>query len=379
MNEEPKPLSVFHICSQALEGNYGILVQIVGIILFVVIFNFFVTTLLAKLRNYFKKKQNVWSLSFISALRKPLYYYVWFVAAICAIDIFSVGFFAFHLANTHLILSVGAVLAFGWFLLRWNHKVVHAMMELSEQHQIPFTPGKLDLISKLATISIIFVTLFLLMDVTGRNMQTLIAFGGIGGLALAFASQQVISNFFGGLMVYMTRPFTIGEWVNIPERKIEGHIEEIGWYMTCIRTFEKRPIYVPNSIFTQTIVMTPSRMSHERFHHKIGLRYRDIKCIKAILDGIKLMLLKHSHIDQHLKIEVFFIDFAPSALTIEVSAYMSITSGATFPALRQELLLKIADIVAQYEAEIAAPTNLVELQGNLTLKNNDLQQVPSIS
>lgn len=378
MNEEHTPFSFFHICSQALEGNYGILVQIIGIILFVVIFNFFVNTLLLKLRSYFNNnKHNIWAISFISALRKPLYYVVWFVAVICAIDTISTGLFAFHLNNTHLILSVGAVLAFGWFLLRWNNKVLHSMMELSEQHQIPFTPGKLDLMSKLATMTIIFITLFLLMDVTGRNVQTLIAFGGIGGLALAFASQQVIANFFGGLMVYTTQPFTIGEWVNLPERKIEGHIEEIGWYMTRIRTFEKRPIYVPNSIFTQTIVMTPSRMSHERFHPTIGLRYRDIKCVKPIVDSIKLMLLKHPYIDQHLKIEVFFINFGPSSLDIEISAYMSTTSGANFPTIRQELLLKIADIVAQHEAEIATPTNIVEIQGGFTLKNSDLQTIPS--
>ncbi len=117
-------------------------------------------------------------------------------------------------------------------------------------------------------------------------------------------------------MVYMTQPFTIGEWVNLPERKIEGHIEEIGWYLTRIRNFDKRPIYVPNSIFTQTIVITPSRMSHERFHHTIGLRYQDIKVVKSIIDNIKLMLMKHSAIDHHLSVDVFLkiLELQPSIL-----------------------------------------------------------------
>ena len=161
-------------------------------------------------------------------------------------------------------------------------------------------------------------------------MQTLIAFGGIGGLALAFASQQVISNFFGGLMVYLTSPFTIGEWVNIPDRNIEGHIEEIGWYLTRIRNFEKRPIYVPNSVFTQTIVITPSRMSHERFHPVIGLRYQDINVVKPIIDNIKLMLLHHPSIDHHVGVDVYLISFSASALDIEISAYMLTTSDIKF-------------------------------------------------
>ena len=193
MNEEHDPLYIF---SKILEGQHGPLIQTLGIVLFVLIFNFVIKTLLLRLSTHFEKQEKVWALSFVSALQKPLTYFVWFVAIICAIDIMTSSLLNFHLANIHLVLSIGAVLAFGWFLLCWNSKVVHYMMDMSKSNKIPLTPGKLDLLSKLARISVIFVTIFLLMDVTGRNMQTLIAFGGIGGLALAFASQQVISNFF---------------------------------------------------------------------------------------------------------------------------------------------------------------------------------------
>jgi MscS family membrane protein len=378
MNEEPhNSLAIFRICSKILEGEYGPLIQIFGIVLFVLIFNFFIKSLLFNLRTRLGNHQNIWALSFVSALHKPLTYFVWFVASLCALDTLISSVFTFHLANIHLLLSIGAVLAFGWFLLRWNAQVIQNMKEMSQTHKISLTPGKLDLISKLGTISVIFLTLFLLMDVTGRNMQTLIAFGGIGGLALAFASQQVIANFFGGIMIYITQPFTIGEWVNLPERQIEGHIEEIGWYLTRIRNFDKRPIYVPNSIFTQTVVITPSRMSHERFHHTIGLRYRDIKVIKSIIDNIKLLLIKYSAVDHQMPIEVFFKSFGPSALDIEISAYISIPADVRFPVVRQDLLLKIADIVAQEGAEIATPTNIVEFHGGLMMKNQDLRPVNS--
>lgn len=373
MPEEYPSLSIFHMCSRVLEGHYGPLIQTLGIILFVLLFNFVFKTLLLKLSVTFDKRKRVWALSFVSALHKPLTYFVWFVAALCAVDTLASSLFHLHLANIHLVLSVGAVLTFGWFLMRWNNQLVHYMLEMSQNHKIQLTPGRLDLISKLATISVIFITIFLLMDVTGRNMQTLIAFGGIGGLALAFASQQVISNFFGGLMIYLTQPFSIGEWVSLPERKIEGHIEEIGWYLTRIRNFEKRPIYVPNSVFTQTIVITPSRMSHERLHHTIGLRYRDIQVIQSTINNIKLMLLKHPSVDHHLSVDVFFKSFGPSSLEIEISAYISTISGASFPVVRQEILLKIADIVTEAGAEIATPTNIVEIHGGVMMKNPHLE------
>lgn len=371
------PLSIFHVCSEVLEGYFGPLVQTIGIVLFVLVFNFFLRLFLLKLRSRFSSHKNIWAFGFVSALHQPFSYFVWFVAILCSLDTILSSLFSFHLVNIHLLLSIAAVLAFGWFLLRWNAKMVDAMMEMSQTHRISITPSKLDLLSKLATISVIFVTIFLLMDVTGRNMHTLIAFGGIGGLALAFASQQVVSNFFGGLMVYITQPFTIGEWVNLPERNIEGHIEEIGWYLTRIRNFEKRPIYVPNSIFTQTIVITPSRMSHERFHFTIGLRYRDIKVIKPIIDGIKQMLIKHPSIDHDLTRDVFFKNFGASALDIEISAYVTIKGGDRFSAIREDLLFKIAEIVEQEGAEIATPTNVVELQGDFFMKNPGLN--PSVA
>ena len=376
MTEEPlNYFSVFHICSRTLEGSYGPSIQILGIILFVLIFNFFVKALLVNLRTRFDNRHKVWALSFVTALHVPLTYFVWFVAILCALDTLIFSLFNFHLSNIHLLLSIGAVLTFGWFLMRWNTQVVQNMMEMSHKHKISLTPSKLDLFSKLATICVIFITLFLLMDVTGRNMQTLIAFGGIGGLALAFASQQVISNFFGGLMIYITQPFTIGEWINLPERKIEGHIEEIGWYLTRIRSFDKRPIYVPNSVFTQTIVITPSRMSHERFYHTIGLRYRDIKVVGSIIESIKLMLLQHAAIDHQLPVDVFFKSFGASALDIEISAYISIAAKGRFSAIKQDFLLKIAEIVEQAGAEIATPTNVVELRGGLMMKGHELEAV----
>jgi MscS family membrane protein len=366
--EHIDPPVFLKICSETLEGTYGPAIQTAGIIFIVLLFNFVINTLLFKLRTRFSEQKKIWALSFVSAIHKPLRYYVWFIAGICSLDILSSSLFKFHVLNVHLVLSIGAVLMFGWFLLRWNAKVVHFMMEMSQNHTIALTPGKLDLISKIATISVIFITLFLLMDVTGRNMQTLIAFGGVGGLALAFASQQVISNFFGGLMVYITQPFMIGEWVNLPERKIEGHIEEIGWYMTRIRNFEKRPIYVPNSIFTQTIVITPSRMSHERFHQAFHLRYQNLDQITTFINAIRLMLAKHEYVDQGQAVEVFIINLGPSSFDVDVSAYMAIGCGMKFNPVKQDILLQIAKIVSEQDIQLAAPAQTIEIMNADLLK-----------
>jgi MscS family membrane protein len=362
MDEKNNPLNLLHTCRGVMEGCYGPTVQALGIILFVLIFNFFVRILLNHLSERFKKSNKIWSYSFVNALQKPFNYFVWFVAVIVFSDILLTALFNYRLYDMHMILSLGSILTLSWFLFRWNKRVAQRMVEMSLHHEIDMTLGKVDLISKIGKGIIIFITLFLLMDITGRNVQTLIAFGGIGGLALAFASQQVISNFFGGMMVYFTQPFAVGELINLPEKKIEGHIEEIGWYLTRIRSLEKRPIYVPNSIFSQTIVITPSRQTHERIFHVIKLRYEDIQIIEAIIKEIRLMLLQSSFIDQSLAIDVHFTGFAESDLNIEISAYVSKNSGKDFRSARQEVFLKIGEIIKQSGAAVATPTSILEIQ-----------------
>src|SRR4029077_9346420 len=137
MNEEShNPLFAFHICAKILEGYYGPLTQTLGIVFFVLIFNFFIKTLLLKLSTRFDNHKQVWALSFVSALHKPLTYFVWFVAALCAFDTIISSLFAFHLTNIHPLLNMGAVLAFGWFLLRCNARVIQFMMEMSQSHKI---------------------------------------------------------------------------------------------------------------------------------------------------------------------------------------------------------------------------------------------------
>src|SRR5262249_46344986 len=156
----------------------------------------------------------------------------------------------------------------------------------SKNHEIALDQGKIDVMDKVMTMGILFLMTLILLEISDRGMNTLIAFGGVGGIAIAFASQEIISSFFGGLMIYLNQPFAVGECVNIPERNIEGNVEEIGWYKTKIRTFKKRPIYITNSMFSKIVVVNPSRMSHRQFKEKIGLRYQDLPVIKVIMEEL---------------------------------------------------------------------------------------------
>ena len=84
-------------------------------------------------------------------------------------------------------------------------------------------------------------------------------------------------------MIYLDRPFKVGDWIRSPDRDIEGTVVKIGWRLTEIRTFDQRPLYVPNSMFSTIALQNPSRMLNRRIFETIGIRYDDIHQMEAIV------------------------------------------------------------------------------------------------
>lgn len=358
------------IASNALDGKFGFTQETLSILLFVIIFNILAKWVLKRLHKRFERQKKIWKDSFVQALYLPLSAYTWFFAAAHAINLIipkmtdSDLFFRY----LHLTLAVGAILAIAWFLLRWKTILIRLVKAKAKINEIEMEQGKIDVIDKVVSIFVFFITSLLLLEVTGGSVNTLIAFGGIGGLALAFASQEVIANYFSGGMIYATRPFSVGDWIKLPEKDLEGHVEEIGWYMTRIRTFEKRPVYVPNSIFSKVVVETPSRMSHRQFKTVVPLKYRDLELVRPVIREVQDMLEGHPEVDCDQRICVNVEAFGTVGLDVVVSAYTLKTDTEEFAQVKQDLLLNIVDILNKNKIEMAAPVTIVEIPDGITLK-----------
>jgi len=203
------------------------------------------------------------------------------------------------------------------------------------------------------------------MQTLGYSVSGILAFGGIGGVAVGFAAKDLLANFFGGLMVYLDRPFAVGDWIRSPDRDIEGTVEEIGWRLTIIRTFDKRPLYLPNSTFTSIAVENPSRMSNRRIYETIGIRYDDLDKMSVIVEDVKKLLLAHPDIDTDQTMIVNFNRFSESSLDFFVYTFTRTINWVEFHEVKQDVLLKISEIIARHGAEIAYPTQTVHLADSL--------------
>src|SRR6185295_15061635 len=185
--------------------------------------------LFSKLSQKFEGHNLVMQQAFIRALYKPAAYLIWFFVLLFAVNLVTDHYLTEHLSEClNSSIRVVLVLAISWFFLRWKHS---AIVSISERRAAD-ERGKIHVIGKLLTAAILVMTLFFLMEATGQSVQTLLAFGGISGLALAIASQEIIANFFGGFMIFINRPFEEQEQIVVPSSNLEGTVVEIGWYQT---------------------------------------------------------------------------------------------------------------------------------------------------
>ena len=138
-------------------------------------------------------------------------------------------------------------------------------------------------------------------------------------------------------------------------------MEHIGWRLTRIRTFDKRPIYIPNGIFSTIAVVNPSRMTRRRIYETIGIRYDDVTKLPVILDKVRQMLVDHEAIDDSQTLMVNFNSFGPSSLDFFIYTFTHTTVWTEFHTIKQDVLLKISDIIQAHGAEIAYPTSTLHL------------------
>lgn len=226
-------------------------------------------------------------------------------------------------------------------------------------------------VAKLLRVSVIVTSVLVALQTMGYSVSGVLAFGGIGGIAVGFAAKDLLSNFFGGLMIYMDKPFAVGDWVRSPDRAIEGTVEDIGWRLTRIRTFDKRPLYIPNSTFASIAVENPSRMTHRRIYENLGIRYEDGHRMAQICEDIRDMLRQHPEIDPDQSQIVRFTAYGASHLEFMVYCLTHTTDWVKFHALKEEVLLRIMQIVVDRGAKFAYPTQTVHLANALPLPDEE--------
>ena len=348
-----------------LIGEYWIY-QVFAVVFSALVLAYIVKRVLDHVQRRAERTRNIWDDALVDAARRPAWVMIWSMGLMWAARITAVQMDQALEQVLDQIQRVLLIVLLAWFLLRLMQQIERRLVDPRYRDK-PADQTTVSAIGKLLRASVVITAALVILQSLGYSVSGVLAFGGIGGLAVGFAAKALLANFFGGLMVYLDRPFVVGNWVRSPDRNIEGTVEHIGWRLTRIRTFDKRPLYIPNAIFNNIVVENPSRMTHRRIYEHIGIRYADIGRMEQIVADVRQMLQGHEDIDQDQTLMVFFDRCSPSSVDFFIYCFTT-PVWAEFHRVKEDVLLKILDIIESHEAQVAFPTSTLHLPDALALR-----------
>ncbi len=351
------------------DASYRGLFQIFAVVLFTATISFISNRVFYKVEKQFYKTKNLWDDTLLHAAKKPVSYLIWLLGLSIAAHIANKYSGAEIFEVVEPVRQVGVIVLLAWFVVRFISGA-ETIVVSPEKMKEPMDETTVSAMGKLLRASVIITAALVVLQTMGYSISGVLAFGGIGGIAVGFAAKDLLANFFGGLMIYLDRPFKVGDWIRSPDKEIEGTVEHIGWRLTTIRTFDKRPLYVPNATFTSIAVQNPSRMSHRRIYETIGVRYQDGTKVDGIIEKVKSMLLQHDDIDTTQTLIVNFNAFGPCSLDFVIYTFTKTTNWIEYHEVKQDVLLKVMNIVEETGAEFAFPTTTVHLPDEMKISTS---------
>ncbi|MEO1051276.1 MAG: mechanosensitive ion channel family protein [Bacteroidota bacterium] len=264
--------------------------------------------------------------------------------------------------NRYIVLALRAI----WpvFAIVFFYRLVDIlgiyMVKMAEKTENTLDDQLVPLIRKvLKTFVIILGGLFILnnLDV---NITALLAGLSIGGLAFALAAQDTIKNFFGSLMIFIDRPFQVGDWITSGE--IDGTVEEVGFRSTRVRTFRNSVVYVPNGKLADSTIDNHGLRRYRRFYTNISLTYdTPPHLIEVFVEGLREVVNQHADTRKDY-FEIHFNNMGDSALMVMFYIFFEVPSWTEELRARHEVLLEIVKLADRLGVNFAFPTQTLHVE-----------------
>jgi MscS family membrane protein len=276
-----------------------------------------------------------------------------------AIGVFTVGRRALALPvalqpSFTLVEGLIAVVALTWLGLRLMG-VVREMARLAviRRGQMATLP-MIDLAERVAKVVVLILGLLTVLDVVGVNVTALVAGLGVGGIAVALAAQKTVEHLFGGLTLVADQPVKVGDFCRFGDQI--GTVERIGMRSTRVRTLDRTVVSVPNGDFANLRLENFADRDRIWLRVTLGLRYETTPDqLRHVLVRLRELLYAHPRIDPD-PARVRLMGFGAYSLDVEVYAYVRTADYNEFLAVREDVYLRIMDVVAASGTGFAFPS-----------------------
>lgn len=250
-----------------------------------------------------------------------------------------------------------------WFLFRVVDVFVEYLSKLAARTESKLDDQLVPLVRKALKVTIGLICAVWVVQLLGFSVSSLIAGLGIGGLAVALALQDTLANFFGSIVIFADRPFSVGDRIKMGE--VEGTVEDIGFRSTRIRTYPATLVSVPNRTVANAVIDNRSKRPKRRVKQTVGVTYETTaEEMEKAVAAIREILEKDEGVDQEF-IVVRFDDFGDSSLNIQVLYFTKDTDYALHMAAKERLNLAIMRALVELGLSIAFPTRTVYFEGDV--------------
>lgn len=215
----------------------------------------------------------------------------------------------------------------------------------------------LDLINKLITAVVVLAGGLEVLRLLGVSPALLLTASGIGAAAVGFGAKALVENLLSGLMLYLHRPFVVGEYIELPERRLAGTVRAIGAYYSELLTPEQQPLYVPNALFAINAIINGSRRPHRRLLLNFSLQPQHHPTVAAITAELQRALERDQGVEPTLPRRAHLVGFDEAGLLLRLECFSG-SDPEDHYALQQRLLLLIGTVVERHGATFATRAQL---------------------
>lgn len=251
------------------------------------------------------------------------------------------------------LLTLLFVLSCASILMRIVDVISDTVSSRLDPRQRAFSYSVLPLLVRTVKIVVFSIAVLFVLGAWGYNTNAILAGLGVGGVAVALASQKTIENLFGGISVISDRPVLVGDVCQFGGQI--GTVEDIGLRSTRIRTADRTLVTVPNSSFSTMTLENYSKRDRMLFKPTLSLR-RDTKPedIRKMMEAVAQVLKSHPEVDP-TAVPVRFSKISKESFDLDVFSYVLTTDGDQFLRVQNELLLKIIEAALGLKIEFAVP------------------------
>jgi MscS family membrane protein len=255
-----------------------------------------------------------------------------------------------------LLFSVVGYIGLAWLMAVLITRIGELTVKLWFRDSRPLKKQLVRVIFRIAAIVVVTVVSLMALQTLGVPVAGLIAGLGVGGLAIALAAQSTLENFIGGIILYADQPVRVGDVCKFGDRR--GTVEDVGLRSVRVRTIDDTVVTIPNSTFAKMQLENLSERERILLRENIRLRYETTgEQLRIVLSEIESMLQEHEQIAE-APLRVRLTGFGEYSLKVELFAYALTDAWPMFLEVREDVLMKVMEIVEHSGTRLALPTEV---------------------